>query len=255
MEVIDLSTTNQQSQIANPGGLRSLPGVKLNDAHQLLLDQALRLNGGDTAWQSRKQAEARDVLALSQIAPPGRLWVEWIDMADALRILLHLDVPVARKPDSNNELQLAYRAVLGLTYHQEAVQRPLPGTAFFDVMDPRDAWHANIGPLPPIPEQLRIVLCLGTEIPAGMRCSDLVVMAYGAFSMQTVQVDERDPAGILNFEAARWWQQNMHRIPLTKTPFLQVDKNSTEKNAHGPPEMKEVIATIKRELEKKGATS
>jgi hypothetical protein len=38
--------------------------------------------------------------------------------------------------------------------------------------------------------------------------------------MQTLKIDERDAAGVLNPQAARWWQQNTDRIPLTSVPFL-----------------------------------
>jgi hypothetical protein len=38
--------------------------------------------------------------------------------------------------------------------------------------------------------------------------------------MQTAQIDERDPGGVFNAEAARWWQANVHRIPLSREPFL-----------------------------------
>jgi len=40
-------------------------------------------------------------------------------------------------------------------------------------------------------------------------------------SMQTVMIDERDSAGVLNSAAAKWWQQNLNRIPLTREPFIR----------------------------------
>jgi hypothetical protein len=47
-----------------------------------------------------------------------------------------------------------------------------------------------------------------------------VLASYAALTLQSVMVDERDPAGVMNSEAARWWQANAGRIPLTTTPFL-----------------------------------
>jgi hypothetical protein len=38
--------------------------------------------------------------------------------------------------------------------------------------------------------------------------------------MQTVMVDEADPAGVMNGEAALWWQQNMELAPLSRARFL-----------------------------------
>jgi hypothetical protein len=63
-------------------------------------------------------------------------------------------------------------------------------------------------------------LCLGARLPAGIRVKELVLMAYGALSMQTVMIDELDPAGVLNPVAARWWQANTDRIPLSRAAFL-----------------------------------
>jgi len=81
----------------------------------------------------------------------------------------------------------------------------------------------------PADDQLRVALLsghpdevsgLGASLPTGIPCVELIVASYGALAMQNVMVDERDAAGVLNIEAARWWQANTHRIPLTKTPLL-----------------------------------
>jgi hypothetical protein len=45
-------------------------------------------------------------------------------------------------------------------------------------------------------------------------------MAYSALSMQSIQIDSFDPAGVMNAPAATWWQANVDRIPLTTAPFL-----------------------------------
>ena len=88
-----------------------------------------------------------------------------------------------------------------------------PGYAFVEVLEPRGVW------LPAV-DEARQAVCLGPELPVGIRVSELVLMTYGALSMQTTQLDERDSAGVFNPEAAVWWQQNADRIPLTRTPFL-----------------------------------
>jgi hypothetical protein len=33
--------------------------------------------------------------------------------------------------------------------------------------------------------------------------------------------DERDHAGVLNIVAAKWWQENLHLIPLVREPFIR----------------------------------
>jgi hypothetical protein len=198
----------------SPVPLSALGEVALSPENQRRLDAAAATSGGPPLWRARKLAEARDLLALSQIA--GRLTVQALDLDEALRVLLHLRVPVPCL-DAQRRFEAAPLAVLGLTYRQEALRQQLPGYAFVQVLLPQNPWHANIAMDRGRP------LCLGTQLPAGIRCKELVLMAYGALSMQTVQIDEMDVAGVLNVEAARWWQQNTHRIPLTRTPFLAAE--------------------------------
>jgi hypothetical protein len=198
-----------------PGGLAALAAVTLSAENQRVLEGAMHVAGGPPVWRCRKQAEARDLLALAQVAP--RLKVGWVDLAADLRALLFLRVPVPCRPGAAGDLVLAPQAVLGLTYPQEALRQPLPGYSFLQVLAPGDVWHANVafGPVRP--------LCLGAALPAGTRVKELVLMAYGALSMQTVQIDEQDGAGVMNAEAAQWWQKNTARVPLSRAPFLSPD--------------------------------
>jgi hypothetical protein len=130
---------------------------------------------------------------------------------------LFLRVPVPCRPGGVGDLVIEPEAVLGLTYPEEALRQAMPGYSFLQVLAPSDVWHANVafGPVRP--------LCLGTALPAGVRVKELVLMAYGALSMQTVQIDEQGPAGVLNAAAALWWQQNTARAPLSRAPFLRPD--------------------------------
>ena len=216
-----MTVTTQNAGQASDGrraSLRDLTCVELNSRNRRLLDFAHNRSGGSPAWRGRKEAEARELLALSQIAPPGRLTVQLLRLEESVRALLVMRVPVPCLPDSNNHLRIANQAVLGLTYPEEALRQRLPGVAFFQLLEPQGAWHASIDPV-----FQRI--CLGASIPANTPVRNLVTMAFGALCMQTAQVDELDPAGVLNADAARWWQQNLHLAPLTKTPFL-VDEPS-----------------------------
>ena len=45
-------------------------------------------------------------------------------------------------------------------------------------------------------------------------------MIYGALTMQSVQFSVSDPAGVMNRDAAEWWQANVHRIPISRQPFI-----------------------------------
>jgi hypothetical protein len=203
----------QEKATNAPRGLAALPTVTLTPENQRLLDEARAAAGGTAMWKARKAAEARDLLALSQLAP--RLLVQQLDLRESLRALLSLRVPVpCRLPGEDSMLVIGDQVLLGLTYPQEALRQQLPGYGFVQILAPLGVWHANVayGPVQP--------LCLGAALPAGIRVKELVLMAYGALSLQTVQIDETDSAGVLNIEAARWWQLNVARIPLSRTPFL-----------------------------------
>jgi len=197
-----------------PGGLAALGEVALTAESQRLLDQAAAWSAGPPAWRRRKLAEARDLLALSQIA--GRLQLMGLDLHAALRALLCMQVAVPCLPEPAGDLVIADQAVLGLTYPQEALRQQLPGYAFIQVLAPDHVWHANVA-------TANRSLCLGQRLPAGIRVKELVLMAYGGLSMQTVQIDELDAAGVMNPGAAQWWQRNLHRVPLTRAAFLSSD--------------------------------
>ena len=56
--------------------------------------------------------------------------------------------------------------------------------------------------------------------PLSTAVREAVLASYAALTLQSVMIDELDPAGVMNKQAARWWQANTGRIPLTSTPFL-----------------------------------
>lgn len=214
--MVDTPASGENSSPCPPQGLVGLGEVVLNGRNQHLLEQAAAASGGDAAWRARKRAEARELLALSQIAPPGRLKVERLDMRESLRAMLLMRVPVPCRPGEDGELRVADRALIGLTYPQQVLRERLHGMSFIQVLRPLGIWHANCG-------SIGQPLCLGTDLPCGIPAKELVLMTYGALSMQTIQVDERDEAGIVNPAAARWWAANLHRIPLCSTPFLEAE--------------------------------
>ena len=197
-------------------GLKDLDRVELNPRNRDMLNQAMEECGGDPATRNRKQAEARELLALSQIAPANRLVVQQLDLREHLRAMLLLQVPVACQPDKNNEPEIVDHALIGFTYPNEGFQRPLPGHVFFNVLLPRNVWLAQIKQ----PEQS---LCIAPHVRAGTRSAMLLLRAYGALSMQSVQVDAADAAGVFNAQIAQWWQENLHLVPLTTTALLELD--------------------------------
>ncbi len=195
-------------------GLSDLGRVALNPPAERILESELLQSGGHPVWRTRKKVEARELLALAQIAPPGRLSIETLSLREDLRAMVLLRVAVPCRPERDGEVVVAPYALLALRYPPEALFQSLPGFAFVQVLSPPCVWHANVS-ADPIQ-----ALCLGAQLPPGIRVTELILMTYGALSMQTVMIDEADPAGVLNVEAARWWQQNMRLVPLSAAPFL-----------------------------------
>lgn len=187
----------------------------LTPEHRQMLERAGEQSGGSLSWRRRKAAEARDLLSLAQIAPPGRLAVDFLDMRQALRAIVRLEVAVATRPEPGGPVIVQRGAVLGLTYPEELLQQPLPGAALVQILAPRHSWHPNAssGPIQR--------LCLGATIGVGIPLVEITLRSYGALAMQSVTVEPSDPAGVMNHEAALYWSENLDRTPLSTTPFLR----------------------------------
>ena len=208
-----------------PGGpvsLSQLARAQLSPATNDVLRQVGERAGGTPAWRNRKRREMQDLFALVELAPAGRLSIEMLDPSEVLRVMVRLRVPVPcmLKPPAG-ELAIAPFALLGISYPEAATRQPLPGFAFVQILQPSHVWHANVSPA-------FNNLCLGAQLPAGIRLTEVVLLAYAALSMQAVMFDPHDAAGVLNREAAHFWQHNTHRLPLSKTPFLGKDNTVAE---------------------------
>jgi hypothetical protein len=195
------------------GGLSALGDIQLSSARQKVLESARLACAGHAVWQNRKVVEAYDLLALEQIS--NRFRVEFLDIQESLRTLVRMRVPTPCLPDPESNLLLAPEICLGITYPEEALRSPMPGFAFVEIMHPRHVWHANVS------AEGAQMLCLGARLPAGIQLKEIMLMTHGAISMQTVMIDELDAAGVLNPDAARWWQQNIHRLPLSREAFIE----------------------------------
>jgi hypothetical protein len=208
---------HQDPVLRESPGLSALPGLALDAYHHGIWDSASKVCGGPAACRQRMLAEAHDLLAMAQVS--GRLLVHWLDLSCGLRAKVELEVPVPCLPGASGSLQLAPRALLGLMYPQETMFVSLPGYSFVRILMPRPVWHSNVTP------DHNQALCLGPRLPAGIPLREIVLMTYGALTMQTTQLDLLDPAGVLNPAAADWWQHNSNLIPLTREPFLRSEVN------------------------------
>jgi hypothetical protein len=120
-------------------------------------------------------------------------------------------------PDPSGPLQVAARALLGILYPQAALLVPQPGYAFVRILQPRHVWLSVLS------ADVHQFLCLGTKLPPGIPLKEILLMTYGALSLQSIQINLHDPAGVLNPAAAEWWQRNTHLIPLSREPFQRAE--------------------------------
>jgi hypothetical protein len=203
------------------GGLSDLSGVSLDERHEEMFSRADARCGGNAVWRQRKRREFREFLALAQVS--SRIKLMMADLSAAFRIMFELRAPVPTMPTPGASLEVVNRALIGLTYREEALRLPQPGYAFVGIHLPNHVWLPNVAPSDPAFTKLGSgqALCLGAELPAGMPVKELVLQTFAALTLQSIQLDERDPAGIMNPPAAKWYLQNRERIPLTREGFLE----------------------------------
>jgi hypothetical protein len=194
-------------------GLSDLDRVPLLAQQEEGLQRLRQAALGTPVWRARKETEARDLLALERIA--DRMEVLALDVTTELRALVRLRAPVPCMPPGARDLVVEDQVDLVLLYPEEILRGPLPGYAIVEILAPRNVYHANVAT-----RGLSQRLCLGANVPRGYPLREAVLASYAALTLQSVMLDELDPAGVMNGEAARWWQANAGRIPLTTTPFL-----------------------------------
>lgn len=209
-----MKSPSNENQYRARSGLHALDRVGLAPREKAFLHEIAARCGGDPAWKRRKLREAHDLLALAQLAPE-RLAVQMLDPRDDLRVVVKLRTPVPCRADRQGDLEIANEATLGITYPRAILGGPLAGFSLVQILIPLHVWHANVAQAP-LPQSL----CLAAKLPQGTRLPQLVVLSYAALSMQSVMVDETDAAGVLNADAARWWQGRLDRTPLSREPFI-----------------------------------
>ncbi len=208
-------------------GLAGLDAVPLTPHHRAGINLLGLHCGGSQRLQHRKLTEAARLFALEQVS--SRFRIAEMRLTDGLQVRFALDVPVPCMPDQNGRLVVQSPAILAMDYCDEAFDSPQPGTSFIAVLQPRAVHHPNVAVHPLQP------LCLGPILPAGIRATELVIMTYQALAMQNLNVDELSAEGVLNDQAAIWWQQNLDKVPLTREPFLSAAaKGGDGEGGHHP---------------------
>ncbi len=195
-------------------GLLDLDRVALDARSAAVLAATEKSCGGAPPWRQRKLAELLAFLRLAILSQ--RLRVIHADLELDLRIVFALRAPVPCAPDAEGRLRLAPHALLGLRYPETAVRLPQPGYAFVQILDPPDVFHSNVA----LGTQQ---LCLGAHLNPAIRLTELVLLTYGALTLQTISLDVLDPAGVLNPPAALFFQEHPESVPLTREPFLNLE--------------------------------
>ncbi len=202
-----------------PIGLSSLDQIVLSPANEHLLAAAAASMQGVDPWPARKMSEARQLLALEQLAGPSRMKVRELDLEQDLRAKVWFDVPVAMTPDSTGAVRIEQGAVVGIIYPRAILSIPLPGYALTSLVEPAaGAFYPNVG------SSRGQRMCLGAQLPVGIPVIELAIGAWSLLAMQTVMLDVSDPAGVLHVAAAEYWLANRDRIPLSREPFLRPDR-------------------------------
>jgi hypothetical protein len=194
--------------------LSSLSSVELNAASKAMLAAAESRTSGDAVWRRRKLREIRTLLALCQEAP-YRLKLRYMDIeSETLRLVLALNCPVPLEPFAGGPLRQAVAAELAIVYPREVMLEPMKGTSFLEVLRPSEVFHPNIA----AGEHQR--MCLGATL-RNFPLVELIVLSYASLAFQVATIDRFDPAGVLNPEAARFFEERPDALPLTREPFLR----------------------------------
>ena len=196
-------------------GLASLSEIPLTRQNQQRLEQISADMMGVVPWRDRKKSEARQLLALEQLAGRSRMRVISLDGSQDLRAEVWLDVPVAMTPAPDGSLSVIRGAVIGVVYPPVILSMSLPGFALVSLVEPASgAFYPNVG------ATRGQRMCLGATLPVGIPVSELVLLSYGLLTGQTIMLDTSDSAGVMNVEAAHYWSANQDKMPLSSTPFL-----------------------------------
>ena len=205
-------------------GLADLGRVELSPAHAHHLHRACAESLGPPEWRARKQAEVRDILALSQISE--RLSVLALDARTELMTIVRLRAPVPCLAPGAADIDLANACDLLFHYAERLMHEPMPGYAMVRILTPQHVYLPNVSSQEVAPGEPQ-ALCLGANIPRGLPLREAVLASYAAFTLQAVTLDEADPAGVMNRAAAEHWQINSKQIPLSREAFLSPLAGST----------------------------
>ena len=185
-------------------GLHDLASVPLRPEQERALERQRAVSLGSAVWRARKAGEVRELMALESIT--DRMEIRAIDPTTELLVVVALEMPVPCMPPGATDLVIENEVELVLFYPDAILRGPLPGHVIVNISEPRHVHHANVGSL-----RGAQPFCLGANVPRGYPLREAILATYAGLTLQTVAIDETDPAGVMRGDVARWWQANSDR--------------------------------------------
>ena len=170
-----------------------------------ILQSALADNVGRREWREYKAEQARELVDLCVRSP--RMTLLGLDLTGDFGAVYGIVMPVPCRPQGDR-LRLAQHAVFHLRYAEEWRWQPPAGYEPLGVLDPMDLFGPNMVAAP------AGGVCLG-RIPAGIPVREIALLGYFAVTLQTHQLNEIDPQGILNPAACEYFRAHPEWLPLT----------------------------------------
>jgi hypothetical protein len=171
-----------------------------------LLRKALAENAGNRAWQGYKAASASEIAQMA--AKTDRMTLYDIDLTGDLNCLFEIKMPVPCWPQDGH-LRQQDRARFHLRYAEDWRYEAPAGWLPLGILEPGDVFHPACRP------SLRGAICLGDLVP-GVPPREIILLGYLAVTLQAIQLDERDPHGVLNVPACEFYRNHPEYVPLTR---------------------------------------
>jgi hypothetical protein len=176
------------------------------------LEEAIRRNGGGRAWREWKRRSTEAVLDLVLRSP--RMQLLGLSLEGDVEMAFEIRCPVPRWP-KGDRLVIGQRVVCHLLYQEHWRFESAPGWAPLGVVWPPDLYHSNVRPY------VRSALCLwGFGLPPNTQPKEIVLAAFDAVTLQSINIDESDPAGVLNAAASEFYRRHPEYVPLTRAGLL-----------------------------------
>ena len=172
--------------------------------------RALARNGGGRAWRQWKQKSIEAVIELIVQSP--RMSLLELNLEGDLQAAFEIRCPVPRWPEGDR-LIIGDCVVCHLLYEDQWRFESPPGWGPVGVLYPHDLFHSNMIP------HLRGAVCLG-DLPPNSQPKQLILAAFDALTLQSINTDESDPVGVLNPSASEFYRRHQEYLPLTRAGLL-----------------------------------